>query len=67
MLFLVENNTVQQYSDRDFVPVTRKKSHDHIWKILCVVTSNKNGKYIEVKQMLNSVKLDQLAFGWQKY
>lgn len=67
MRFLIENNTFQKYSDREFVPQDRKENHDVCWKIMCAVAYFKMQEYSESERYLNDVLLENLSLGWEKY
>lgn len=67
MKFLIENNTFQQYSDRDFVPQNRKENHEEVWKIMCSVAYYHMKDFDTCHKHLNSVWIDHLSVGWKKY
>lgn len=67
MKFLIENNTVQKEIDEYFIPVTRKKTHEQVWKILCAAAYQKMGDEAQSELYLNEVDLEQLGIGWEKY
>lgn len=67
MLFLVDNNIVQKFDDKSFVPTDREKSHREVWKILEAVVYQKLHKFSEVNKIVRRINLSLLNFGWQKY
>lgn len=67
MKFLIENNTYQLYSDREFVPQDRKENHQICWNIMGAVAYLKSKEYNECKNYLDKVRLESLSLGWQKY
>lgn len=67
MLFLIENNTSQIFSDREFVRQERKENHEECWKIMCAVAYFKMEEYAICEKYLSEVFLEKLSVGWQKY
>ncbi len=67
MDFLITHNTEQQYRDRKFVPQERKQSHDTAWQILCASAACRKNEKETCRQLLATVQLDRLDFGWRKY
>ncbi|KIA88578.1 hypothetical protein [Kaistella jeonii] len=67
MKFLIENNTVQKDSDKDFIPAKRKKIHDEVWKILCATAYQKMDDQKNSDLYLSRVNLENLGIGWEKY
>jgi len=65
--FLLENNTEQKRPQPKFIPADRKSTHDEVWKILCAVGYHKIGDIDTSKKYLESIHLENLGFGWQKY
>ena len=67
MKFLIENNTQQLYSDREFVPQDRKENHEVCWNIMCAVAYLKSEDYNKRQDYLDKVRLESLSLGWKKY
>lgn len=67
MKFLIENNTQQLYSDREFVPQDRKENHEVCWNIMSAISYLKLKDYDKCDQYLQKVRLENLSLGWQKY
>ena len=67
MRFLIENNTFQLFSDREFVPQDRKENHNECWNIMCSVAYLKMKEYEQCEKHLDKVKLSHLSLGWEKY
>ena len=67
MLFLIENNTSQIYPDREFVSEERRQTHNEVWKILCAISYIKNGDRLTCLKYLESIDLNDLGIGWNKY
>lgn len=65
--YLIENNTIQKESDKDFIPSKRKITHDEVWKILCATAYQKMGDQKNSDWYLNRVNLENLGIGWEKY
>ncbi|MEC5157706.1 hypothetical protein [Chryseobacterium sp. MP_3.2] len=67
MLFLIDNNITQLYSDKKFIPQDRKENHEECWSIMCAVAYLKMKDYKKSKNYLDKVNLENLSLGWQKY
>ena len=67
MLFLIENNTSQLFSDKPFVRQDRKENHEECWKIMCSVAYFQMKNYELSEKYLSDVQLEKLSIGWQKY
>lgn len=67
MRFLIENNTFQQHDDLAFIPESRKKSHQEIWKILCAFAYHKMGEKTSAQSYLAAARTEDINHGWQKY
>lgn len=67
MLFLIDHNISQIYSDKKFIPQDRKENHEECWNIMCAVAYLKMKDYLNSKLFLDKVNLENLSLGWQKY
>ena len=67
MQFLIDNNTSQLFSDKEFVNQDRKENHEECWKIMCSLAYFKMKNYELSKQYLSAVNLKKLSVGWEKY